>query len=431
MRDRLITLLGGGLSLLLVIGLLVPRPFADTEKISRPTSIDRGEFGMQGLQTWLDRNRVSTFSLRRRYQTLLSEPQLAKPGNLIITSLPHVVVAGLDELEQFYDWLSHGNHALILIAANDRPSWTALARQEDGNRFLKPLGFRVEPAQAEDESEQETPIQAKSLFELGKALDELQRNKTTLVSALGHPVSAGVDSVVTYSYSYLRKLKWTLVGTDANRVTLPLLLDKDTQEAALWEARVGEGRIWVASYPDLFGNVSLGFPDNARLFGNMVALAVPRDGQVIFDDTHFGLTDLYDPKAFFRDKRLHHTLLFIIAFWLLYLVGRTNRLAPPREKLWLPQASDFVEKMAGFFARQLDPLAVAQGLAKHFFNEVREHYKLPQNGKPTWDLLNGVASVRAHDLNALRSQIDDLNADRKPDFVRLTRTFDNIRKALL
>ena len=84
MRERLIPLLGGVISLLLVIGLFSPPPPPYPRDTSLPTSVDRGEAGLAGLQRWLTANQVSTYSLRRPYEALHTEPDLAPDGNLLI-----------------------------------------------------------------------------------------------------------------------------------------------------------------------------------------------------------------------------------------------------------------------------------------------------------------------------------------------------------
>ncbi len=434
MKDRLITLLGGAVSVLLVIGLLVPPSSRHAEDVSRPTSADRGEFGLQGLRMWLEENRVRTLSLRRRYGALVTHPTLAGTGNLLVTSLPQPLVASRQEREQLTGWLDQGNHALILVAKNDRPGWVSAAEETGSDPLLEALGFDFEAGQARDQASRQRDAESADLLDwLAKArrqVKTLQRQPATLMPTLTHPVLAEVESVSTYVYSILRNRQWRLSGADQPRLGLALLVDQETGDGALWEIRIGNGGAWVASYPDLFGNITLAAVGNARLFGNIVNFAVAKHGHVIFDDIHFGLTDLYDPETFFRDPRLHSTLFFIGAFWVLYLLGRTNRLAPPREAVRIPQAADFVEATAGLFARRLDPLSVARGLLSHFFNDVRARYKLPENGKPTWGLLTSKMAVGAQDLDALKRFANALERNRKPDLVRLTHLLQNMRKTL-
>lgn len=430
MRDRIITLAGGVLSFFIVIGLLTPPPSPYLEDISKPTSVDRGEFGLQGLKRWLEANAVPTFSLRRRYETLTTEPILAETGNLLITSLPHTLVPGQEELERLRIWLEQGNHALLLTAQNDRPEWAMLGAGPGAHRLLTALGYRLA---ADVEEPQQPPTEAKVgiVERIGQSLEASQRQAVTLAPTLRHGLLSGVESVITHTYPPLRETGWELRSTGGEpHSILTLLIDRETGNRALWQARIGSGGIWIASYPDLFGNVTLGAGDNARLLGNLIGRAVLSDGHVIFDDVHHGLTDLYDPKAFFEDSRLHHTLLFIGGFWLLYLLGRSPRLAPPRETELPPRTADFVAATGGLCARRLAPRSVAEGLLRHFFNEVRARHKMPQNGEPIWTPLEGYASISRRDLDALKRFHRALHHRRQPDLIRLTQILHRIRKAL-
>ena len=74
MNDRLVVLVGGLLALALVYALLVPKP-APQRPVSRPTSIDTGSHGLNGLEQWLTQSGIATHSLRRRYDALLDRAE--------------------------------------------------------------------------------------------------------------------------------------------------------------------------------------------------------------------------------------------------------------------------------------------------------------------------------------------------------------------
>jgi hypothetical protein len=50
MNDRLVTLLGAAAALLIVIALVFPHGEMTLANVSKPTTIDRGEQGLQGLK---------------------------------------------------------------------------------------------------------------------------------------------------------------------------------------------------------------------------------------------------------------------------------------------------------------------------------------------------------------------------------------------
>jgi hypothetical protein len=212
------------------------------------------------------------------------------------------------------------------------------------------------------------------------------------------------------------------------RTSLVLLEDPLTRSPAFWQVRIGEGSGWISGYADLFGNAALGAGDNARLLANIVAGSLGADGWVIFDDMHQGLTEVYDPSAFFSDARLHATLWFIVGFWLIYIVGRSNRVAPLIRPPELPRAVDFVRAVGGLFARRLAGREVALGLLRHFFAEVRG----AGAGADAidWELLARYPRVPRNRIDELRAMHAGLAQGRTPDLVRLNNLINSIRKHL-
>ena len=75
---------------------------------------------------------------------------------------------------------------------------------------------------------------------------------------------------------------------------------------------------------------------------------------------HQGLSSLYDASALLRDARLRYTIWFVLAGWLVYVLGGSNRLAPPRSPRSVPKQGDFVGAAGGFMARRLDRGAAGQ-----------------------------------------------------------------------
>ena len=244
-----------------------------------------------------------------------------------------------------------------------------------------------------------------------------------------HPITFRVRTIAARS---VRPLDFDLELSgrhDGGRAVLAVLGEAGAN-AAFWEARVGNGRLWVSRYADLFGNVSLGESDNARLLANMIALSLGPNGRVIFDDMHQGASDLYDPRAFFSDPRLFATMGFIAGFWLLYLVGSSRRLAPPRQKPMRYYAADLARAMAGLLVRRVDAVTMSRQLFAHFFNDIRARYGMPTNGEPVWRMLGGMSQVSRRDLAELRAHYARASAGLKVDAVALARTLKRTRESL-
>ena len=433
MSDRLLTIAGGLLAFLLVVILLVPVQRDQSAQVSRPLTTDRGRAGLAGLKTWLDRGGVQTRMLRRRYTALASDLELNPRGNLLIVSLPQHTRARSAELEALRSWLFQGNSALVLVAAGDLPRWSMNHGSGGSYEFLESLGFELDirsPDEATHADRVREDPHAGNRASSGPSLETwITGEPLRLQPLFDHPLTRGVTAVSVRSQPRLDR-GWYLEGVDSGRVVLPLLGARE-QGAAFWEARVGGGRLWLSRYSSLFANVGLGEADNARLMANLIRLSLKPGGRVIFDEMHQGVSDLYDPKAFFSDPRFFNTLMFMAGFWLLYLVGRSRRLGPAREVVARYYAADLARAMAGFFARRLSAVVVQRQLFVFFFNDIRSRYGLPTNGEPVWTMLSGMPRVPAGDIAELQARYERAMAGTRPDLVASARLMQRTRKRLL
>ena len=432
MKDRLFTIAGGLVAFALAVILLVPVERDDAGQISRPLSTDRGRAGLQGLKRWIEQGGVATDVLRRRYTALASSFELSLQGNLLIVSLPQLTPSRRDERQALRTWLEQGNSALVLVAAGDVPRWTVRSDASSTGDFLESFGFELasprdneEEKAANGDAQQEESIRPPQTNPKARLAGE----PVELLPRFRHPLTRDVATVSARSPRALDH-GWNLTGTTRGRVVLPLLAEAGNG-AAFWEARVGSGRMWVSRYSDLFANAGLGEADNARFMANLLAAALGPDGRVIFDDMHQGATDLYDAKAFFRDPRFVNTMIVMAGFWLLYLGGRSRRLAPAREAVSRYYAADLARAMAGFFVRRLSAVTVARQLFAFFFNDIRSRYGLPTNGRPVWSMLSGMSRVSTHDINALRAHYERAVAGGKPNLSALARLMQRTRESLL
>lgn len=416
MKDRLITLLGGVFALYLVITLLIPPP-SNEPPSSRAVSTDHGNHGLLGLKRWLEKSGVATKSLRNRYDELLADASLPQSGNLLIVHLPSIAPARDRERELLLDWLREGNNILVLMNVGEA-GW--LGTMTDP--VSSDLGFYFAPADSKPKTPATKNAKNRGVFVASEP------KKLTLLPNQSLPLLHGVQKVEVSSSSNAAS-DLVLRAEDRYRAAFILLREEVTDAPAFWQIRVGQGTGWISRYGSLLGNASLGDGDNAQLIANIVSATVLAGGKVIFDDMHQGVSDLYNPDVFFKDRRLHYTLLILVGFWLLYLVGRSNRLAPLNVSPRGARVADFTRAVGGLYARRLSSASVAQELAKRFFNEVRRRYHLPLTGEPVWEILQGVARVNRQDLGALQQIYSNL-ATTKPKLVQFARLIYNIRKSL-
>lgn len=424
---RLVTLLGGLAALTLAVVLLAPPRPSTLQKTSFPLSTDRGPQGLRGLWRWVQSAGIATRSQQQRYDHLARDSHLAPTGNLLVISLPQRFPARHDELAALGDWLARGNSALILVAAYDRPMWSEWGTLPSTMALLRSFDYDLHW-----KATVPTP-QAPTKFnpaEFVRALEFRPPPLQQLGPIIEHPLLAGVRRVEAAAVNNPRNY-WDIVALNGERRYLPLLRDAHRYLPVFWTLRVGgAGHLYLSSYADLFGNISLGRADNGRLFANLLGVALAPGGTVINDDMHQGLTDLYDPQAFFADERLHNTLWFLLAFWLLYLLGRSARLAPVPTQTPVPRAADFVRAVGGLCARRLSRVELAQGLLRHFFNALRSRYGLPTTGEPVWELLDAHARSDPRTLQQLRRLAGASRLSRAA-LMQLTHLLATLRKRLL
>ncbi len=433
MKDRITTLLSALAALVLVVVLLSPPPQPPATQASLPTSKNSGRYGLLGLKRWLDQSNVANMSLQDRYNTLFSDETIAASGNLLITSSPATVPARDQELDFLFFWLSQGNDILLLSANTDVPQWALSANARDNN-VLSKLGYQLlveQTAPSNEQESSETPEENETSFadelrDLGQQIDDLHYQETTLSPLSSHPLTKQVHDISARRLPAI-EAPTRLLGMDWPRNTLMVLRDADGR-AALWEARVGEGRLWLSRFADLFGNVTLGQKDNAQLMANIIGSSLKPGGQVIFDDMHFGESSLYDPEAFFGDSRLHNTLWFILGFWLLYVVGYGNRLMPISHKAQPVQSVDFTYAVGGYFARRLTDQGTAMALFQHFFNDVRAYYKLPLSGEPVWEMLERNPRVSPKTVTRLQALYNAVARKKRFNLIKLRNQLLTVRK---
>jgi len=430
MKDRFITLVSGLFALYIVIALLAPP--SEPDYASYPLSIDRDQHGLALLYEWLGKNNIPLHALRQRYDDISSLAKMPDVGNLIFISLPLKIEARQEEIASLRQWIAQGNTALLLVAHSDAPEWAPKNRNTliySNYPLLSALGFDisidVDEEEDSEEDEKETD-DAKSLYD---AIKSSQPIETTLVPAA---INNSLLKSVKVMQQPRQDTKWVLSPRETSRGSRILFSEIDNKASgALWQTRIGDGTVIISRYADLFSNNWLAKGDNARLFDTLLQQHRSDNGFVLFDDMHQGLTELYDPDAFYSDPRVHNTLWFLFSFWLLYLIGHSNRLAPPSTSPVKVHAADFIRAMGGLFARRLSNATAALGLIRAFFNEIRLQYGLPANGQPVWEILDNAPRIQQQQVIALQTHYKNAQENKKQNLVTLQNQLRETRKSLL
>ncbi len=461
MRER-------GIAFLLALAALVafyalwlrPAPSIDPDAdVARPTSAERRGNGYAALDEWLGRSGVEVRSWRERY-TRLAESDLPSRGNLLILTLPSLGEFRADELGALDRWLRRGNTLLISAALLDQPEWaqgrsgSAAAEiealtslefelRETRERRLDttPLAEQVRRADAEEaerdrraRASDQGPIhdEGEEEEEVGRALDEPQEIP---LSATGpHALLEGVAALSLETDN--KPEEWSLRLPFDNFVLT--LARAANGEGALFEQRLGDGRILLAAAGSLFTNRSLGDADNAQLMSNIVAQSVSAGGAVLFDDLRQGLSANYDPERLYSDPRLYRTIGILLALWLLWVLGST-RLRVQSPVVHEPSEADLVRRAGGLIARTVASHRTALRLFDRFFARVTRIGKnagdssglgrAPGRGE-LWAWLERHAAILPQELDSLKTWYADAHSERKVPVQALHNLLDTLERRL-
>ena len=414
MNDRVVTAAGALLALLIMLMLLY-QPAAEVE-ISRPVSADRGQDGYMALHRWLELSAVSTLSLRTRWTDLHEQPELPLRGNLMISTMPHLKPMRARERFMLDYWISQGNTLLVLAALNDSPDWI-LATSTD--EFLEQLGdlTGLDFGIAIDEKGEAVTV--------GELLEE---TGITMSPIPEHPLMSGVKRLQGVSDSISNI--WEPDLSEPGEFVARLAFEQETGLAGLWQIPRGEGHIILSASGSLMANRMLGEADNARFLANLVAYHLGPEGVVVFDDYHQGMSELYDPEAFYADERLHTSIRFLLAFWLLYMVGGSGRLVryPPARPA--TRQGDLVQAMGGFISRKLDRTETARVMIDNWLREMERNGQLRPGGGSPWQQLENMSLVEPGLLQALEADYACLGRGEKIDLQKLHLKLQAMKRSL-
>ena len=419
-RERATTLICA-LGALLVFGMLFVHTGPPGQRdVSAPTTAERRANGLLGVMSWLKEEGFPAVSLRERFGALAQLPGIAPTGNLLIVTLPAATAFRTDEVVALDAWVRHGNTLLVLAALSDRPEWARSDRGLVGDlQLLSGLEAQAqdEPPQAKG-TEKGAAAGARSLERAARrSLGPAEPVRSNLVPNRPHPYLEAVHRAV--AFSDFPPVNWSM-KVPRDGFMLSLAHEESSGAGVLWVRPLGAGTVLVSGFASLFSNRALGLQDNARLLANIVAASTAAGGSVIFDDEHQGLSAVYDPAKFYKDRRLYATLAIIAAVWLVWVLGGTQ-LQAPAVLLPAPQDTQLVRDTGLFLARVLQPAAAARRLFDNFFLGIRG---VLQDGRSAeeaalWTWLEQHPRLAGADVAQLKSWYAQAYADQKVPLVRL------------
>ncbi|HWG76413.1 MAG TPA: DUF4350 domain-containing protein [Steroidobacteraceae bacterium] len=392
-----------------------------------PLSTERGPNGLAGAAQWLQQAGVPVASLRDRYAAL---GRMAGPeqGNLLITSLPGRIPMQQGEQKQLLRWVAAGNTLLILAAIDDTPAWAAAGGDPTVSAAeLTHINFHTEAQQRSSpapggavKGAASAAAQALNALLLAGQFWAQPSGQQPLMQDV-HRLSASSD---------LPTAQWR--GTPSLAVGALAIAERVTplpRGAVLWVEPYQDGQIILSAFASPFSNAQIGAADNARLLANIVAWSRGSQGRVIFDDAHQGAVDFYDPKAFFSDPRLHHTLEWILIVWLVWVLG--SQALRSGQPLWQPtSATTLMEASARLFSTRVPPASAAQQLLANFYNEVHRRRGEREDGSAPWAWLASRSALGAEVLEQLREQHARAHAGAAVDLTRLQNLLSQIRGSI-
>jgi hypothetical protein len=416
-KQRLVTFALALGALLLFYHFFLPKPPPELAKPSEPLSTDAGPDGELAMWRWLMAEGVPVTSLRQRYAQL-NAASTNDVGNVLITVMPHRTLIHNDEWVPLIKWIQAGNTALVLAALDDTPRWA------DGHDagFILEL-FRITQMNF-------STIKHTSGTNGGdNGVEELRQTLSgfdvTLEPRGMHPLLSGVHTV--HASSELPSARWR--PDKGLRASFELVQRQDTQAAALWLCHIGKGQVIALSFASPFTNGEIDHADNARLLANIIGWARTSAGRVLFDDAHQGLSDFYDPRAFFADPRLHHTLWWIVLLWLAFVLGPL----PLRDAFspWRPvDETALIDAGGRFYSHAVGPQQAARRLFENFFNRLRRRLNLAQTGEPLWDWLGTQAVLTGEQRALLQSLYARMCAEERVDLARLQNLLTDLQGKL-
>jgi hypothetical protein len=403
-KERLASLAFAACAFALFWMLFLPKPALPTDAAGKPLSTDAGKDGLLALERWLAGDALKAGAIRQRFDEAGALPP--GTGNLLIIMMPHAVGLTFEERQKLDQWIGRGNTLLVMASLDDTPRWTLGIDQELVDDLARLVRIRFSVIETDADA---TPAKPATPNAAGALDDAVGSVEGSLLPVVGDSIFRGVTSIATVSE--LPASRWRARAMDIAPM-LELARRRDTGDAAVWWKAFNGGQVIISAYASPFTNAALGKADNARWFANIVRIAVRAGGHVAFDDFHQGSSAGYNGDAFFADPRLHLTLWWLLALWLIFVVATPPFRPAPAHRPALDDAA-FLRTATGFFANSLVPAVAARRLLEHFFNDLRRRLGLREDGAPVWDWLAQQARISSADLDALRALQERAAAGRR------------------
>ena len=423
MRERVATLLCALGALALFVTLFWQGNGDSQERVSRPTTVERGPSGLLGAMSWLRGEGVHTLSFRERFSGLKEHHEVPPTGNLMIVTLPASSNYSNAEVVALDNWIRHGNTLLVLAALQDQPRWAhqphLMYRDLELLTGLETVRQGGQGAAAATKGAPRTggggaqaPAAAPHLPQT--PLKDPQR--LSLLPNRAHPYFDHVTSAAAFS-DYPALTSTLAVPRDG--FALALAHSGESGAPAFWLRADGAGLVIVSGFSTLFTNRALGTADNARLLANIVATTLGPQGVVMFDDQHQGITAAYDPEKFYQDRRLYQTIGVLAATWLVWVLGGTRLKMLPAGRSE-PREADLVRTTGMFLARVLRPPAAARHMFENFFRRLRYGMRSATRDPGTmWEWLENHPRVLRADVQRLQRWYAAAHADQRVPLVPL------------
>jgi hypothetical protein len=418
----------------LFYALLFPKPSLQGPAVA-PLSVERGPDGLAAAAQWLRQSGIPVVSLRDRYGALA---RVSRPDghNLLVATLPQRIPMQPQEQTALLQWIAQGNTLLLLAAIDDTPYWALPGGDAaDAAQRLTGIGFAL-PGQPRSNTRPPGPAGGAARAE-DSASRTAQQIASLLLPASLRIQPRGMQALMSgvHELSVRSALPTTRRrGIPADNVGALVLAQGITAppqppDAVLWVEPYENGQIILSAFAAPFSNAQIDAADNARLLSNIVAWSRGAQGRVIFDDAHQGLVDFYDPQAFWRDPRLHHSLEWILAVWLIWALGsQTLRSGQP---LWQPTAATtLMEASANFFSARVRPPSAAQRLLQNFYDEIHRRRGESEDGTAPWHWLSAQPALAAERLAQLRELDAQVGARAPVSLARLQNLLSQIRGSI-
>ena len=380
---------------------------SDPPPPSRPTTLDLQDFGVAALHRWLDAGQVPVRSWQLPWFDL-ADSTLASEGNLLLTTLPHDVHAAAGEVDALLEWVRQGNTLIINAALNDTPSWIMAYGSEMLDEIETLTGVPVTEVEQEEHAGNSPAVR-------------LSGTTLYLDPVLGHPLMTGVNELVFFTDTSTEF--WSPTLSEETPLLMQAATERSTNVPGIWEIPRGKGHIIVMASSSLFSNKALQNDGNAQLIRNLVDLRLQGSGEWLFDDYRLGIGAFDDPSRFYSDERLWHSIGFLVAGWLIYLLTTGGRLTKPRPADSRPKLGDHIRAMGGLLARKLDKVTVGRQMLATW---TKEQHAADNDPTDPWSRLDAQPTFDKDLLAALKRDASLLKAGKS---VPLQELHNRLRKA--